>query len=57
MQGITTLRAQLSAYTKVPQEKLMFEVRDVGGGFGQRTVAYPEYARAHDRRESARASR
>ena len=42
-QGITTLRAQLSAYTQVPQEKLKFEARDVGGGFGQRTIAYPEY--------------
>jgi carbon-monoxide dehydrogenase large subunit len=42
-QGITTLRTQLSGYTKVPQEKLKFEVRDVGGGFGQRTLAYPEY--------------
>ena len=42
-QGITTLRTQLSAYTKVPQEKLKFDVRDVGGGFGQRTIAYPEY--------------
>ncbi|HYH41785.1 MAG TPA: xanthine dehydrogenase family protein molybdopterin-binding subunit [Burkholderiales bacterium] len=44
MQGITTIRAQLSSYTKVPQEKLVFEVRDVGGGFGQRSPAYPEYA-------------
>jgi carbon-monoxide dehydrogenase large subunit len=43
MQGVTTLRAQLSAWTKVPQEKLKFEARDVGGGFGQRTIAYPEY--------------
>jgi carbon-monoxide dehydrogenase large subunit len=42
-QGHTTLRAQLSAYTGVPQDKLNFEVRDVGGGFGQRTLAYPEY--------------
>jgi carbon-monoxide dehydrogenase large subunit len=42
-QGHTTLRAQLSAYTGVPQEQLNFEVRDVGGGFGQRTLAYPEY--------------
>jgi carbon-monoxide dehydrogenase large subunit len=42
-QGITTLRAQLSAWTGVPIAKLNFEVRDVGGGFGQRTVAYPEY--------------
>jgi len=44
MQGITTLRGQLSSYTKVPQEKLVFEVGDVGGGFGQRSGAYPEYA-------------
>src|SRR5262249_23691430 len=44
MQGVTTIRAQLSAYTKLPQEKLRFEVRDIGGGFGQRSPAYPEYA-------------
>lgn len=44
MQGITTIRSQLSAYTKVPAEKLIFEVDDVGGGFGQRSGAYPEYA-------------
>ena len=43
MQGVTTLRKQISSYTKVPEEKLIFEARDVGGGFGQRTVAYPEY--------------
>jgi carbon-monoxide dehydrogenase large subunit len=44
MQGITTIRSQLAAYTKVPAEKLVFEVGDVGGGFGQRSGAYPEYA-------------
>ncbi len=44
MQGITTIRSQLSAYTKVPPEKLIFEVQEVGGGFGQRSGAYPEYA-------------
>ncbi|MGQ0751963.1 MAG: xanthine dehydrogenase family protein molybdopterin-binding subunit [Betaproteobacteria bacterium] len=44
MQGITTIRSQLSAYTKVPPEKLVFEARDIGGGFGQRSGAYPEYA-------------
>jgi carbon-monoxide dehydrogenase large subunit len=44
MQGVTTLRSQLSAYTKVPPEKLVFEARDIGGGFGQRSSAYPEYA-------------
>jgi carbon-monoxide dehydrogenase large subunit len=42
-QGLTTLRAQLSSYTGVPHDKLHFEIRDVGGGFGQRTLAYPEY--------------
>jgi carbon-monoxide dehydrogenase large subunit len=44
MQGVTTLRSQLSNYTKVPPEKLVLEARDVGGGFGQRSGAYPEYA-------------
>jgi aerobic carbon-monoxide dehydrogenase large subunit len=43
MQGTTTLRKQLSAWTNVPEEHLKFEARDVGGGFGQRTLAYPEY--------------
>ena len=42
-QGITTLRRHLSAYTGVPEEKLHFEVGDVGGGFGQRTPASPEH--------------
>jgi carbon-monoxide dehydrogenase large subunit len=44
MQGVTTQRSQLSAYTKVPADKLVFEPGDVGGGFGQRSGAYPEYA-------------
>jgi carbon-monoxide dehydrogenase large subunit len=44
MQGVTTQRSQLSNYTKVPPEKLLFEAGDVGGGFGQRSGAYPEYA-------------
>jgi aerobic carbon-monoxide dehydrogenase large subunit len=43
MQGVTTMRRHLSAYTGVPEDKLNFEVRDIGGGFGQRTPAYPEY--------------
>src|ERR1043166_3228295 len=43
MQGVTTLRGQLSAYTGVPQDKLVLEAHDIGGGFGQRTIAYPEY--------------
>jgi aerobic carbon-monoxide dehydrogenase large subunit len=44
MQGVTTIRSQLSSYTKVPADKLVFEVGEVGGGFGQRSGAYPEYA-------------
>ncbi|HJQ63310.1 MAG TPA: xanthine dehydrogenase family protein molybdopterin-binding subunit, partial [Burkholderiales bacterium] len=43
MQGTTTLRRQLSSWTNVPEENLKFEAHDVGGGFGQRTLAYPEY--------------
>jgi carbon-monoxide dehydrogenase large subunit len=43
MQGVTTLRKMMSQYTHVPEDKLVFEVRDVGGGFGQRTPVYPEY--------------
>ncbi len=43
MQGITTLRRHMSAYTGVAEDKLHFVARDIGGGFGQRTPAYPEY--------------
>lgn len=43
MQGVTTLRKQISSWTHVAEDKLKFETRDVGGGFGQRTGAYPEY--------------
>ena len=42
-QGVTTLRKMVSSWTKVPEDKLIFEAREVGGGFGQRTPAYPEY--------------
>ena len=43
MQGVTTIRAALSMYSRVPEDKLILEVQDVGGGFGQRSPAYPEY--------------
>ena len=43
MQGVTTLRKQMSVYTGVAEEKMNFIARDIGGGFGQRTPAYPEY--------------
>jgi len=43
MQGVTTLRKHMSVYTGVTEDKLNFVAYDVGGGFGQRTPAYPEY--------------
>ena len=43
MQGVTTMRKGLSVYTGVPEDKLHLVARDIGGGFGQRTPAYPEY--------------
>ena len=43
MQGVTTLRKSLSVYSGVPEDKLNFVAHDVGGGFGQRTPAYPEH--------------
>ncbi len=43
MQGVTTLRRHMSAYTGVTEDQLHFIAHDVGGGFGQRTPAYPEY--------------
>ena len=43
MQGVTTMRKGLSVYTGVPEDKLHLVARDVGGGFGQRTPAYPEH--------------
>ena len=42
-QGVTTLRKTVSSWSGVAEDKLIFEARDVGGGFGQRTPAYPEY--------------
>jgi carbon-monoxide dehydrogenase large subunit len=44
MQGVTTLRKMLASWVNLPEDKLIFEAQDVGGGFGQRTPAYPEYA-------------
>ncbi|MCC7486587.1 MAG: xanthine dehydrogenase family protein molybdopterin-binding subunit [Burkholderiales bacterium] len=42
-QGITTQRQQMSAWTGVKGSQFTIHARDVGGGFGQRTLAYPEY--------------
>lgn len=42
-QGVNMMRRQLSTYTNVPEGKLQVIAKDVGGGFGQRSMAYPEY--------------
>jgi len=46
VQGINMMKMQLSGYTGVPEDKLRVMAKDVGGGFGQRSIAYPEYAAA-----------
>lgn len=43
VQGINMMRMQLTAYTGLPDDKLNIKARDVGGGFGQRSIAYTEY--------------
>ncbi len=43
VQGINMMRMQLAAYTGVPDDKIEVIARDVGGGFGQRSIGYPEY--------------
>jgi aerobic carbon-monoxide dehydrogenase large subunit len=43
-QGMAIMLPQLAAVTGVPAEKLRVHARDVGGGFGVRSPAYPEYS-------------
>ena len=43
-QGMAIMLPQLTAITGVPAEKLRVHARDVGGGFGVRSPAYPEYS-------------
>ncbi|MEN9783617.1 MAG: hypothetical protein RJA24_960, partial [Pseudomonadota bacterium] len=43
VQGINMMRMQLAAYTGVPDDKIEVVAKDVGGGFGQRSIGYPEY--------------
>ncbi|MFN9488890.1 MAG: xanthine dehydrogenase family protein molybdopterin-binding subunit [Betaproteobacteria bacterium] len=43
VQGINMMRMQLAAYTGVADDKIEVVARDVGGGFGQRSIGYPEY--------------
>jgi carbon-monoxide dehydrogenase large subunit len=43
IQGINMMRKQLATITDVPEDKIVVHARDVGGSFGQRSAAYPEY--------------
>ena len=43
-QGMTGMRQSLSALTGVPTERIRVHAQDVGGAFGIRGHAYPEYA-------------
>jgi carbon-monoxide dehydrogenase large subunit len=43
VQGVNMMRKQLAAYMGVPEDKVRVMARDVGGAFGQRSLAYPEY--------------
>ena len=43
-QGMAIMLPQLAAITGVPVDKLRVHARDVGGGFGVRSPAYPEYS-------------
>ena len=42
-QGITGLRDHLSEIMGLPRERLCVVTEDVGGGFGMKSSAYPEY--------------
>jgi len=43
VQGVNMMRKQLAAYTNTPEDRIRVMARDVGGAFGQRSLAYPEY--------------
>jgi len=43
VQGVEMMRRQLAAYTGVAPERIHVEAKDVGGGFGSRSMGYPEY--------------
>jgi carbon-monoxide dehydrogenase large subunit len=42
-QGMAMMRPNFAAITGVPADKIRIHARDVGGGFGIRSQAYPEY--------------
>ena len=44
IQGINMMRKQLAAIMDLPEDKFIVHAQDVGGSFGQRSAAYPEYA-------------
>ena len=43
-QGMAALKASLCGLTGLPPERVRVRAQDVGGGFGIRGAAYPEYA-------------
>jgi carbon-monoxide dehydrogenase large subunit len=43
VQGVEMMRRQLAGYTGLAPEKIKAVARDVGGGFGSRSMGYPEY--------------
>jgi len=43
VQGVEMMRRQLAAYTGVAPERIHVKAKDVGGGFGSRSMGYPEY--------------
>ncbi|MSQ19823.1 MAG: xanthine dehydrogenase family protein molybdopterin-binding subunit, partial [Betaproteobacteria bacterium] len=42
-QGLLNMRSQLAGIFNIPAEKFIIEAHDVGGSFGVRSAAYPEY--------------
>ncbi|HEY8579950.1 MAG TPA: xanthine dehydrogenase family protein molybdopterin-binding subunit, partial [Beijerinckiaceae bacterium] len=42
-QGVTIMRPGLAAATRVPEDNIRVHAYDVGGGFGVRSEAYPEF--------------
>ena len=43
VQGVEMMRRQLAGYTGVAPERIQAVAHDVGGGFGSRSMGYPEY--------------
>jgi aerobic carbon-monoxide dehydrogenase large subunit len=44
IQGVLMMRKQLAALSGLPEDKFVVHAQDIGGSFGQRSAAYPEYA-------------